>query len=362
MKVGIVTITDNSNYGNRLQNYAMFYIMKRKLGYKTVSLVSYSDNPFRKRYFGNYLKTQVIRLLSSVCPRYARDRFGEETLRWNNFCKWNRNIPTKNYYGCKKLPTTLNRKFDYFVAGSDQIWNYQFAFEKFNDCFLKFAESKKKIAISASFGVENIPDKYKQIYIEGLMDFSSISVREKQGQFIIKNLINREVPVLIDPVMVLNKSEWLKLSRKPKIDLSKPYILKYYLGNSPENGKIDNWAENNGYRVYELLNKQIPELYEAGPGEFISLINNASLICSDSFHCIVFSIIFSKPFIVYSRQGYGSNMGSRLKTLLKKFGFEDRWETLVSEEEFLSCDYTKVPDILKKEKKKFMDYLINSLR
>ena len=55
-------------------------------------------------------------------------------------------------------------------------------------------------------------------------------------------------------------------------------------------------------------------------------------------------------------------MGSRLKTLLKKFGFEDRWETLVSEEEFLSCDYTKVPDILEKEKKEFMDYVINSLR
>lgn len=162
--------------------------------------------------------------------------------------------------------------------------------------------------------------------------------------------------------MVLNKSEWIKISRKPKVDLSKPYILKYYLGKSPENGKIDNWAENNGYRVYELLNKQIPELYEAGPGEFISLINNASLICSDSFHCIAFSIIFSKPFIVYSRQGYGISMVSRLKTLLKKFGFEERWETLVSEEEFLSCDYTKIPGILEEEKKKFMDYVINSLR
>lgn len=85
MKVGIVTITDNSNYGNRLQNYAMFYIMKRKLGYKTVSLVSYSDNPLLKRRYGNYLKTRVIRLLSSVCPRYAGARFGVETLRWNNF-------------------------------------------------------------------------------------------------------------------------------------------------------------------------------------------------------------------------------------------------------------------------------------
>ena len=49
-------------------------------------------------------------------------------------------------------------------------------------------------------------------------------------------------------------------------------------------------------------------------------------------------------------------------TLLKKFGFEERWETLVSEEEFLSCDYTKIPGILEEEKKKFMDYVINSLR
>lgn len=55
-------------------------------------------------------------------------------------------------------------------------------------------------------------------------------------------------------------------------------------------------------------------------------------------------------------------MGSRLKTLLKKFGFSHRWSTLVSEEEFLSCDYTEVPGILEKEKKKFMNYVINSLK
>ena len=157
--------------------------------------------------------------------------------------------------------------------------------------------------------------------------------------------------------MLLSQEEWRKVSNKPRVDTKKPYILKYYLGDEAEEEKIDHWAKANGYAVYELLNKNIPELYSAGPGEFISLIANAALVASDSFHCIAFSIIFRKPFVVYARRGSGNYMTSRLDTLLGKFGFEDRWKHLLSPDEYLTCDYTQVDEIMAKEQAKALTYL-----
>ena len=357
MKVGIVTIPDITNFGNRLQNYAVSYVLRKDFDCKAVSLASYREKPFEN---GNYLlwaKNLIARKLC-VFPELAEKRFGNGMSRWANFYSWNkRNIPTKNYYAYTSLPESVNSEYDLFFAGSDQIWNFRFPGTKYDDYFLKFAENNKKAAISGSFGVEEIPDEWKQIYIDGLSSFAHISVREDAGTKIVKNLIGRDVPVLVDPVMLLSQREWLKVARKPRVDVSKPYILKYYLGDEAEEEKIDNWAKENRYEIYELLNENIPELYSAGPGEFISLIANAALVASDSFHCIAFSIIYHKPFIVYSRCGAENYMTSRLDTLLKKFGFSNRWKWLLKPEEYLTCDYSEVAEIMAIEQKKARNYI-----
>lgn len=360
MKVGILTIIDYTNYGNRLQNYAMYRILKKKFHCRAVTVEAIDQ----KRYSdGNcllWIKQTISRILCAF-PSYVEKRFGNNVTRWANFTNWSKLIPTKHYYSSSSLPKKVDDKFDLFIAGSDQIWNYHFSAHRFADYFLTFTEDKKKNAVSASFGVDSIPAEWRDTYIKGLRNFENISVREDAGRNIIKDLLGLEVPVLIDPTMMLSKKEWLKVSKKPRVDCSCPYVLKYYLGDENEKDRIDLWAKENGYEVYELLNDQIPELYSAGPGEFISLIHNAALVCSDSFHCIVFSIIFSKPFLVYERQGSGNYMTSRLDTLLKKFGFENRWIHLVEEKDYLNCDHTHVPQLLEKERKYFMDYIENVL-
>ncbi len=360
MKIGIVTITDITNYGNRLQNYAMCFLLKKYFYCEAISLTATKEKPYCNGNYMAWVKEEAAGLISCVFPAWAEKRFGNNITRWKNFNRWNKLIPSKKYYGSYMIPQ--EKDYDYYVAGSDQIWNYHFSSHKFDDYFLRFADNQKRVAISGSFGVDSLPEEWKSIYKEELKKFKNISVREEAGQAIVKDLLGIDVPVLIDPTMMLTKKEWLSVSKKPRVDCSKPYVLKYYLGDETEENKIDTWAKNNGYEVYELLNKDIPELYSAGPGEFISLINHAALVCSDSFHCIVFSIIFSKPFLVYARQGSGNYMTSRLDTLLKKFGFENRWKQMVSEEDYLSCDYTSVPERLEKEQKQFMDYLSEALK
>ena len=126
------------------------------------------------------------------------------------------------------LPNKVGRQYDYLFAGSDQIWNYSFSSERFQNYFLQFAAPQKRAAISASFGIEEIPEEWRQQYTEGLSGMRHISVREDAGARIVKELTGREVPVLIDPVMMLDREEWLAVAEKPRVDLSKPYVLKYY--------------------------------------------------------------------------------------------------------------------------------------
>ena len=353
-RVGIVTIIDYYNYGNRLQNYAVSYLFNNRLGCKAVTL----EGSTSRRVEGSILRYVKEQLALQLCriPDVAEKKLSPKMIRWYNFSEWSsRWIPRRHVYSCEKLPKELNMQYDFFVSGSDQIWNYRIKDLRLEDYFLTFADDVKKNSISASFGVNEIPDKYRSYYSDNLSKFSKISVREESGAHIVKDLIGKDVPVLIDPVMMLSQDEWIHVEKKPRVDISKPYILEYYLGEKI--AAINEWAEENGYEVYDLMKKNEAKLYSAGPGEFISLVRHASFICSDSFHCIAFAILFSRPFVVYERQGKEDYMLSRLETLLRKFGLENRWSWLLTPDEYLKCDFSEAKEKLICEQNKFMEYI-----
>lgn len=353
-KIGIVTIIDYYNFGNRLQNYAVCHLFNTRFNCKTITLEAYQDHPVKGNVLG-WLKEQVVLQLCRI-PAFANNRANPRVLRWYNFSEWSRKrIPRVRFYSCKQLPEKLNGKFDLFFSGSDQVWNYRIHNLRLNDFFLEFADDKKKNAIAASFGVDQLSSDQKIRYKNALSGFSHISVREESGARIVKDLLGKDVPVLIDPVMMLSPKEWMSVEIKPEVDIKKQYILKYYLGDDDDS--IDQWAKESGYVIYELMDEKNKELYSAGPGEFLSLVRNASLVCTDSFHCIAFSILFSVPFIVFERKGKENYMVSRLETLLNRFELQNRWSYSLKKEEYLECDFRNVKEILRKEQKLVMDYL-----
>lgn len=355
MKLGIVTIFDLSNYGNRLQNYALSHTLQKKFGCQVETLVSCGEQPFEN---GNYLLWLKNRIAKACCvvPAFAEKKWGVGMTRWSNFYRWSKKqIPTRYVYGQPRLPDAIREQYDFFVAGSDQIWNWRFPATKFDDYFLTFARDAQKIAYAASFGVEDIPQELQKTYQEGLQGFAHLSVREAAGATIVQKLVGREVPILIDPVMLLTREEWRKVAKKPRVDLTKPYVLKYYLGDGNED--IDRWAKDKGYQVYPLLDPAVPKLYSAGPGEFLSLIANAALVVSDSFHCIAFSILFQRPFVVCQRRDKEGDMHSRLHTLLETFGFQDRWMHLLAPSQYLHCDASQTDSILQAKRLQAMAYL-----
>ncbi len=349
MKVAIVTLNGNDNYGNKLQHYAVQkYLENSGVAVKTISFLYYNQLNYYIKHFLKYLLRK----------------------RYRNFCKFDRLI---NYYNKKIfyrtnliIPNNLDNEFDTFFVGSDQVWNSSI------NCFsnhylLSFVkDNRKKNSISASFGISNIPAKDEALFENELKKFNSISVREYRGKELVEKLTNRnDVEVLVDPTMLLSSDEWDKVSKRPK-QLNKignkKYILNYFLGNlSEERGKeIDRIAKENDCYVINILDKNDP-FYVCGPSEFLYLEKHAFLICTDSFHSSVFAILYNTPFIVFDREDNVGDMSSRIDTLLSKFKLEDRKYNGKISDKLLKCDYKDAYKILEVERKKSDDFLRRAL-
>ena len=355
-KIGIVTIFDNNNYGNRLQNYAVQKTLEKE-GYDCISI----KNDVKM----NNKNTSIIKSSILKAKFYYRKnkRIIDNYKRYQYFSEFNKNIKiSRRYFSYNKLKDM--KEFDYFIVGSDQVWNPHFGGLSDFDLLNFVEDSNKKISFSASFGISNIPKEYEDKATNALKEFKAISVREEEGRKIVEKLTGRtDVEVLIDPTMMLDAKDWDKVLKKPKQLKTDKYILNYFLGELPEKKKkeIDRIAKENECEVINILDKNSP-FYQTGPAEFLYLEKNAFLICTDSFHSCVFAILYNRPFIVFEREDKNISMNSRIETLLNKFELQDRkFEGNITEEN-LKCNYEETYKLLKNERMRTKDFLKKSFK
>lgn len=353
-KIGILTINDYTNLGNRLQNYSVQKILEN---YELeVETIQNQDGKFKLNLY-----KIVKKLVGNILKKYS---WKKEHKRYINFIKFDRNIKkTRFVINNKDIPTEINEKYDFFVTGSDQVWNPNFNRMTEVD-FLTFADKNKRISFAASFGIEKIPDHLKRYCKERLEDLKYISVREEAGKKIIDELTGRnDVDILVDPTMLLTLEEWNKVEKRPKNLYSGKYILNYFLGNLSEERKkeIERIASENNCKIINILDKK-DSFYESGPSEFLYLERNAFLICTDSFHSCVFAILYKTPFIVFNREDKEENMNSRIDTLLSKFNLMNRvYNGRIKEVLLKNDDFNGIKDILEKEKEKANIFLKKAL-
>src|SRR5699024_4251468 len=198
---------------------------------------------------------------------------------------------------------------------------------------------------------------------EWLEGISTISIREEAGAKIIKDLTGVDAPVLVDPTMLLTKKEWLTVSNRASNRPNEPYILTYFLGGPTDETReqLENLVSRENMTIINLGDISEKETYETGPSEFLDYINNASAFFTDSFHGVVFSIIFETPFVVYERQSSGASMYSRIETILDNFDMRNR-EANGFNEDIFSMDFSGTYEVLEREYNKSIDYLKEALR
>lgn len=360
-KIGIITIYGNNNIGNKLQNYAVQEILKKK-GFFPETIpeeVERKEGVFSERKLKLFL-LDIFFKLNIKKGRAEKHYYNKKReKRFQQFSSKYLTVgKTVNIYN---IPKNLHDFYDYFVVGSDQVWhNWSGTEEELRYFFLMFAEKKKRLCISPSFGKEKIEKKYRKLYQEGLQGFKMLSCREESGVALIRDLVQRDAVLMLDPTMMLSDEEWMVLARQPQYKIQNRYMLVYFLGNCSEENrvKMKTIAESNQLQIIDILDIEQREFYMTDPAEFLYLVKNAQLICTDSFHGCVFSLLFHKNFLCFKREGLDAeNMENRLLTLLKKFRFEHRLAECVSKEDIFSSSFENMENILAKEREVFNRYL-----
>ena len=358
-KVGIITLTKDLNYGNRLQNYAVECLVSRcgSIPYTLFNTTwsEYGKTSRYKSYIG--IPLEILKNRQSGISRQIAALFD----RFNN-----KFIHIADEYDMESSMEHIVKKYDVFITGSDQVWNpyWEFIGEKE---YLTFATDKKKIALSASFGVTGIPEDKKESITQWLKGLDAISVRENRAAEIVKELTGQDVPVLIDPTMCIDVLKWKKIARRPICFKSKSYVLMYILGDMKKECllTVSEYCNKIGAELVILRQNKIFDRYPVGPREYLYLIANAKYVITDSFHGSVFSVLFHRNLAIFHRDGELENedMMSRLDTLMDKFSLAD---CLIKDETFAFIDidldrWNEIDKRLRLYREEFEQFLMNQL-
>lgn len=387
MKVGIITIFDN-NYGNKLQNLAVQKLLEMQ-GCEAETIIvdvkcgirkpikmkqkwnklkpSYIFKAFQQRFKNKYLyknsRDGIIGSIKFVKNNNVDELYSLRAKSFEGFIMQNLKIADFKLT-LDDMDDPRLAEYDYFIVGSDQVWNPTYPHTSCIN-FLTFAPEYKRIAFAPSIGLSVIPEYVKSVYSKWITKIPNLSVREEKGAEIIKELTGRDATVLADPTLCVSKEEWEMVEKKPDFDISEPYVFTYFLGNETHDYRtfIEKYAKKNNYAIINTFDLREPEHYSVNPAEFVYLIHNAKMVFTDSFHGTVFSLVMHTPFVVFDRiENGGKGMSSRIDTLLNTFLMNNRHYNVINKEEIDCVDFSNVNSIIENLKAKTDLFLKNALQ
>ena len=345
MKVGTITYSWAQNWGAVLQAYALVRYLNNE-GYDA-QLIDYREFDNKLISTVKSIPDGIIDLLTipaSVRRIRRYNEFRQNCLRLTKKCKTTDDLKT------------LNSEFDVFITGSDQVWNVGLGVCK--DFYLHFAEQDKKtISYAASFGVSEIPEQHVADTISGLGNIDYISVRENSGKKIVESLTSNKAEVVLDPVFLLNKDQWLKVASNKIISV--PYIFVYptqvtsQLVNLVKKIK----KETGMIAISPFYVPGCKVIKDIGPREFIRYVADSKYVVASSFHATAFSMIFNKPLACITH----SQTGSRTTDLLKMLNLE---KCIVHDQEeypAINMDFSQANILMKQLIDKSVRFIKNAL-
>lgn len=379
-KVAILSVYDVYNYGSILQTYATQQIIT-SLGFENViirndhrsklsQLKRLSNLPLLQMKINFLIRDFYVKHINKQLGLYFKSRHDA----FDQFIAENLKISCD--IGDKSGIAEYIKDWDFALVGSDQVWNPMNLGKDFYT--MNFVpEGVKRITYAPSFGVSAIPKNQMEKTKQYLNNIDCISVRETSGQAIIKELIGKNVPVVADPTILMPFDKWEKLVDSHPYN-SKPYILCYFLGKNPNHREFANrLSKKTEIEIISLPHSD--EICKAdfdfgdftpqhvGPKEFVNLVAHASYVCTDSFHCTVFSNLFSRQFYSFGRYANAKNIAStnsRIPSLLSILGNHERFidsTTPISDSLLTPIDYELVQKNIEKLRLSSLDYLKKAL-
>ena len=343
-KIGILSLPCNPNYGFVLQQWALYFFLKNK-GFDVIVL--------NRRWNAkkNGLKKKIITFLylNTFCRPF--------------YCFWKKMPHSPELRSSKELKKFVDKEnINLIVVGSDQVWRIEHTRGADLNYFCDFIadEKIKKISYAASFGSANWQgtDVETKKISSLIKTFDGISVRENDGVEICKKFFGVNAELVLDPTFLLSCEDYKKLLKKKNI---KPYVASYILDYSSEKMNFIKKIADGRNIIQLRKRKKWMFFFHMSVYNWLSSIFYAEYVIVDSFHGMVFSIIFKKDFFVIANSRRGN---SRFSSLLSLLGLEDRLINDISDfnsDRFQKIDYQKVYENLNRYRKHSMNFLLNSV-
>lgn len=353
------------NYGSILQAYATQAILT-SLGYQCKIIDYQYPNKIHPKdkvsLFMRYGKC-ILQIMQGFPEKRKQNKFKKFYKKYLNLTM---------YYPTKKALERNPPEADIYIVGSDQTWNTRHIGNDTTFLLSFVPKRKQKMSFSSSAARLDLEDKFIDVFKRNLNTFSAISVRETNTQTLIKKLLNKDVPITLDPTLLLDSEKWSFLAKNATVKIKKPYILVYILKYSfypypLATQVIEKVYEETKYHVVclrysvreRLRIKDVEYLNESvSPEDFVYLFQHASFVITSSFHGTAFSLVFNKPFYSIVNPAISDD---RILSLLNKLGIKERGIADINNSIELAMDYTLVNRRLEEEKQKTIKYLIYSL-
>lgn len=348
MIIRTITCHNVNNFGASLQARALYEYLSG-LGHD-VRIIDYI--PIRNGCASQQTRTPLRRIMESVPLRpilkaieYHRARRWRE--RYRKFEEFTAQLPmTKRYSSLAELRNDPP-KAELYLAGSDQIWNPGMPAGNDPAYYLDFGDSSvKRASYAASFGSGHLPEKTAKLADSLLNRFDNISVRESSALAIL-SLMGYEGTLVADPVFLLSDYFWHNMANGG-LSVTDNYILVYAFDASPMLRRTAvRISRSTGLKILSItphpLGRGFKDCSNSGPLDFLSLLRGASLIITESYHALAFSVIFRKPFYAFLRH---EDLNSRIIDFLSLLGLSDRIVHDDSINHISDIDYSDIDDIL----------------
>ena len=308
MKIGILTHPLHSNYGGILQCYALNTYL-RKLGHDTVVIRRVPNKQF---FLKRWLK-YILRIIG--VSRFRIKQTDNKSINLSRFV--NSYIDYTTPVDSMRKMKSICRKYnlDSVVVGSDQVWREDFAMNYGYNYFLDFVpKNVVKLSYAASFGLSDWHYNSAQTsrIKELLSEFRGVSVRELDGVKLCKDNLSLTPSLMIDPTLLLDKVDYEKISSSRLVD--EKYVFVYWLGDKSSIADIISKYQKDGYKIVDIQLRSKSTLPSIG--DWLSYIQFADYVITDSFHGCVFSLIFNKNFCIHTNDSGGNGRLTSLFTLL----------------------------------------------
>lgn len=367
-KIGIITFHNSYNCGSMLESYAMQTALSKFS--KDVKIINFSNDSQKKLYNVWFENNSIKNIIKNILIFGVNKRLKNNNMKYEEFKNRNFRL-TKEYSSMDELN---DKDYDIVFAGSDQIWNITIQ-DSDDAYFLPWVKNAEKVAYAPSFGSKNIM-KYAEDsakYANYINNFNFLSIRENNGKKWIKELINRDVDVLLDPTLLLEREDYDKIMAND-MKLNEKYIFFYSPGFDKDickfvkeiadkyKLKVITWSAKHYYvKGIKRFGFELP-LYE-NPALYLNLIKNAELVLTTSYHGTIFSTIYKKKFFTIKNGGmYGDD--DRVITLLEQTKMMGRLTPCDFDENFdylSEVGYEEYDKNIKELKEKSYEFIKNSI-